>query len=84
MKKITVTVSFDEEKLSALKMYLEQKGQTVEEELEKSLTALYQKGVPVGVREFLDLRSGAHVSKVRHGKSSSSSVVGTEKGEADG
>ena len=32
MKK-TVTVSFDDEKLSALKMYLEQKGLTVEGEL---------------------------------------------------
>ena len=35
MKKITVSVSFDDEKLSALKMYLEQRGQSVESELEK-------------------------------------------------
>ena len=37
MKKITVSVSFDDEKLSALKMYLEQRGQSVESELEKAL-----------------------------------------------
>lgn len=58
MKKITVSVSFDDEKLSALKMYLEQRGQTVEGELEKSIDTLYAKTVPAGVREFLDLRSG--------------------------
>ena len=58
MKKITVSVSFDDEKLSALKMYLEQRGQSVESELEKSIDTLYAKTVPAGVREFLDLRSG--------------------------
>lgn len=30
MKKTTITISFDEEKLSALKMYLEQSKRTVE------------------------------------------------------
>ena len=34
MKKTSITVSFEEEKLSALKLYLEQKGQKVETELE--------------------------------------------------
>lgn len=58
MKKTTVSVSFDDEKFSALKMYLEQRGQTVEGELEKALETLYAKTVPAGVREFLDLRSG--------------------------
>ena len=62
MKK-TVTVSFDDEKLSALKMYLEQKGLTVEGELEKSLESLYTKTVPAGVREFISLRTGATEKK---------------------
>ena len=57
MKK-TVMVSFDDEKLSALKMYLEQKGLTVEGELEKALESLYTKTVPTGVREFLSMRTG--------------------------
>ena len=58
MKKTTISVSFEDEKLSALKMYLEQRGQSVESELEKSIDTLYAKTVPAGVREFLDLRSG--------------------------
>ena len=59
MKKTTFNVSFDEDKASALVLYLSQKGTTVETELEKSLDALYTKTVPAGVREFIDMRSGA-------------------------
>ena len=40
MKKTTISVSFEDEKLSALKMYLEQRGQMVEGELEKALDRL--------------------------------------------
>ena len=58
MRKTSITISFDEEKLSALKMYLEQKNMKVEDELEKSLDALYAKNVPAGVRDFIDMKSG--------------------------
>ena len=58
MKKISVSVSYDEEKLSTLRLYLEQKGMQIEDELTKSLDTLYAKNVPAGVREFLNLRSG--------------------------
>lgn len=58
MKKITVSVSYEEEKLSALKLYLAQRGTQLETELTKSLDTLYAKNVPTGVREFIDLRSG--------------------------
>ena len=72
MKKISVSVSYDEEKLSTLRLYLEQKGMQVEDELTKSLDTLYAKNVPAGVREFLNLRSGNAESpapKVRRQKS---------------
>lgn len=68
MKKTSITVSFDEEKLSALKLYLEQKGQKVETELEKSLEGLYNKTVPTGVREYLSLRSAEKVPVKGKGK----------------
>ena len=71
MKK-TVTVSYEDEKLTALKIYLEQKNQTVEGELEKLLEGLYVKTVPVGVREFLSMRLGTSEKK----KKVSSSGVG--------
>lgn len=58
MKKTTIPISFDEEKAAALKLYLEQKGMKMEDELAKSVEALYMKTVPAGVRDFIDLRSG--------------------------
>ena len=77
MKKINITVEYDEEKLSALKMYLEQKGQTVEGELQKSLEGLYNKNVPSGVREYILLK--AEPSKPKSKKSVISSVIGAIK-----
>ena len=38
---------------------ISQKGTTAETELEKSLDTLYAKTVTAGVREFIDMRSGA-------------------------
>ena len=79
MKKTQITVSYDEEKLSALKMYLAQKDLKVESELERSLDALYVKNVPTGVREFIEMKSGAVTAppKPKKPKPSSVSAVGT-------
>lgn len=84
MKKINITVEYDEEKLSALKMYLEQKGQTVEGELQKSLEGLYNKNVPAGVREYLQLK--AEPSKVKSKRSVISSAIaaGADEEVTDG
>ncbi len=58
MKKTTITVSYDEEKLSALRLYLEQKDQTLENELSTAIDTFYAKFVPANVREFINLRAG--------------------------
>ncbi len=58
MKKTTFNISFDEDKASALVLYLSQKGTSTEAELERALDVLYGKTVPAGVREFIDMRSG--------------------------
>ena len=58
MKKTTFNISFDEDKASALDLYLSQKGTSAEAELEKALDTIYSKTVPAGVREFIDMRSG--------------------------
>ena len=84
MKKTAITISFDEEKLSALKMYLAQKNMQVETELEKSLDTLYSKTVPAGVREFIEMKSGnapkpaAPTKKAKPSPSSAVGVVGQE------
>lgn len=86
MKKATITITFDEEKISALKMYLEQKNMKVEDELEKSLEVLYSKNVPAGVREFIDMKSGIDISappKQRKEKTPLSSAVGATSQEVN-
>lgn len=62
MKKVTITISYDEEKLAALKLYLDQKSMQVEDELTSALDALYSKNVPSGVRDFINMRSGIEAS----------------------
>ena len=75
MKKTNITVAFDDEKLSALKMYLGQKNTTVEKELQKALDVLYGKTVPAGVREFIALRTGAELPTEKKKKNVAPSAV---------
>lgn len=63
MKKAMIHVPFEDEKLSAARLYMEHKGLSFEDELSKSAEALYGKYVPANVREFLELRSDMHKSK---------------------
>ena len=52
---ISITVKIDSERHKALKKYLKRKANsTVEQELEYALTRLYDKYVPVTVREYLE------------------------------
>lgn len=52
---ISITVQMDSERHKALKKYLKRKANsTVEQELEYALTRLYDKTVPVTVREYLE------------------------------
>lgn len=54
MKK-TITVSINEEKLSAIEMYLGQKDTTLAVELDKFVEQTYTKVVPQNVRDFIDM-----------------------------
>ncbi len=56
MKK-SVTIAVNDEKLSAIEMYLEQKNTTLAAELDKYVEQLYQKNVPQNVRDFIDMMS---------------------------
>ena len=56
MKK-SISISVNEEKLSAIEMYLEQKNTTFAAELDKYVEQLYGKIVPQNVRDFIDMMS---------------------------
>ena len=58
MKKTTVTISYDEEKVKALRLYLELKDSKLEDELTKIIETLYTKIVPAGVREYIGMSFG--------------------------
>ena len=77
MKKTVVHVPFDEEKLSAARLYMAQKELSFEEEMEKAAEALYGKYVPAGVREFIEMSAGSKpATRPKKPKISSSSAVG--------
>ena len=77
MKKATITLSYDEEKLSALKLYLDQKEQSLEAELTAAVENLYLKTVPANVRDFIDLRAGIEKTTERKKKPKPISVAET-------
>ena len=53
MKKINLTISYEEEKVKALRWYLGQKGTKLEEELVKAVDTLFNKNVPANVRNYI-------------------------------
>lgn len=56
MKKATICISMDEEKLSAVKMYMEKKDADLDEAMAEQLEKLYEKYVPANVRDFITER----------------------------
>lgn len=72
MKQGTVTIKFDEEKLNAVKQYMEKKDADIDAELSDVINKLYEKYVPQAVREYIDSR-GAVPSAIKK------AIKGTEK-----
>jgi len=56
LKKSSISIMYDDEKLSAIKSYMSQRDLDFKEELEKSVDSLYAKYVPANVREFIDMK----------------------------
>lgn len=53
--KNTVTITLDDEKFMALKMYLSEKKTSLDEQLSNYAEQLYGKVVPQNVRDFIDM-----------------------------
>lgn len=54
MKKESISVQMESEKLRATKRYMEKKEASIEQELANALVKLYEKYVPATVREYID------------------------------
>lgn len=63
MQKITVTLSFDDEKLRALDTYLKMENSTVQKKLEEAMGQLYEQTVPKPVQEYVDAIAGAKIKR---------------------
>ena len=57
MKTAAIHITFDEEKLGALNLYLGLKSRTVESELQSMLDIIYQRTVPSQVQNFISMRN---------------------------
>ena len=51
-----IAISYDSEKLSALKDFLAKKNLDFDEEIEKAIDVLYKRHVPAMVREYISMR----------------------------
>ncbi len=56
MKNSNITISYDSEKLSAIKKYMSMRQLDFEDEVEKSVDAMYKKYIPANVREYIEMR----------------------------
>lgn len=56
MKKDTISISLEAEKLRAIKKYMEKKEVDLQDEMVDQLQKLYDKYVPANVREYIDER----------------------------
>ena len=57
MKKVTINISYDEEKLSTVKIFMEKKGLNINDEIVKFIDSQYTKQVPAQVRGFLNMKA---------------------------
>ena len=57
MKKATVTIAFDDEKLGALEFSLRKEHSSVQARMDDALKQLYEQTVPEAVREYLDSKA---------------------------
>ena len=65
MKKDVVRISVDAEKLRAVKRYMEKKEADLEDELADQLQKLYEKHVPINVREYIDEKQEEEIKAKR-------------------
>lgn len=57
MKKVNISLAFDDEKLDALEFSLRKENTSVQAKMDEALKQLYEKTVPEPVREYLDSKA---------------------------
>ena len=57
MKKVNITLTFDDDKLDALEFSLRKEHSSVQARMDDALKQLYEQTVPEAVREYLDSKT---------------------------
>ena len=65
MKRINLTIAFDDEKMDALEFSLRKENTTVQERMDDALAKLYERSVPEAVREYLDSKASPAKEKTK-------------------
>ena len=82
MRKVTVSVQVDAEKLRAIQFYAGRKESTVEAELEGCVEKLYEKYVPGPTREYIEsMAAAARPARPSRSASSSGAVEEVHHGQ---
>ena len=80
MKKATITISFEQEKLKAIQFYMGKSSTSLEVELDDFMTKLYKKYVPSQTREYIESREETE-AQVRSHPSKSVRTAGSVQAE---
>jgi len=74
MKQVVVTIKYEEEKLNAIRQYMEKKDVKLESELDDVMDKLYEKYVPQAVREYIESRGDVPNTIRKNGRTDRKSV----------
>ena len=75
MKKVNITLIFDEDKLDALEFSLKKENTSVQSRMDDALQKLYEQTVPEPVREYLDSKSAPAAKPRRPARSAKSQAA---------
>ena len=78
MKKVNITLTFDDDKLDALEFSLKKENSSLQSRMEDALRQLYEKTVPEPVREYLDSKTVPAAKPMRTPKTAKPQTVATE------
>ncbi|MHB8061435.1 MAG: DUF6103 family protein [Ruminiclostridium sp.] len=82
MKKDTIAISLDAEKLRAINKYMEKKDADLQGEMAEQLQRLYEKYVPANVREYIDEREEEEIKTEKTEKPKKASKTSVATGTA--
>lgn len=81
MKKMTITISYDQEKLRALQFYMGKKDSDLDAELDAFVQKLYEKYVPAQTREYIEsMAEPEEKPRLRHNHPAQSTSISDKEG----